>query len=127
MSNEVNNPYKIEEELTSMIKDVKEYNNNNGVLYSRILSKEQFTEFMKGKYEYLYKSSEGLFTKCLANEFRDKRNLKRIEEMLHHLKRIYNGSVSREAVDQQLGAKYAKEYVDPLVNKMDADKKIEFK
>ena len=54
-------------------------------------------------------------------------NLKRIEEMLYHLKRIYNGSVSREAVDQQLGAKYAKEYVDPLVNKMDADKKIEFK
>lgn len=126
MSTEVNNPYIIEEQLISMIKDVKQYI-QNGVLDNKILSKEQFSEFMKSKYEYLYKSSEGLFTKCLNNEFRDKRNLTRIQEMLHHLKRIYNGKVSRETVDQQLGAKYAKEYVDPLVSKMDADKKIEFK
>jgi hypoxanthine phosphoribosyltransferase len=117
MSNEVNNPYKIESELTEMIKDVKQYYHNNSVWEQSILPAEKFEDLMKSKYEYLYKSSEGLFTKCLKNEFREKRNLTRIEEMLKHLKNIYNGRVNRETVDKQLGAKYAKEYVEPLINK----------
>lgn len=120
MTEEVNNPYIIEEQLTSMIKDVKQYHHNNGVWCARILAPAQFKEIMAGKYEYLYKSSEGLFTKCLNNDFREKRNLARIQEMLTHLKNIYNGKVKRETVDKHLGAKYAKEYVDPLVNKLDS-------
>jgi hypothetical protein len=118
MSNEVNNPYIIEEQLTLMIKDVKDYHNSNGIVEKRIMPIERFTELMKTKYEYLYNSSEGLFNKCLSNELREKRNFSRIEEMLKHLKNIYNGNVSRETVDKQLGAKYAKEYVEPLVNNL---------
>jgi hypothetical protein len=117
MSKEINNPYQIETELFSMIKDVKQYNHNNGVWEKSIIPNEKFAYLMKSKYEYLYKSSEGLFAKCLNNDFREKRNLVRIEEMLKHLKNIYNGNIDRDTVDKQLGAKYAKEYVEPLINK----------
>jgi hypothetical protein len=123
MAMEVNNPYKIEDELMKMIKDVKKYYHNNGVWEQVILPQEKFADLMKSKYEYLYKSSEGLFTKCLRNEFREKRNLARIEEMLKHLKNIYTGRIDRESVDKHLGAKYAKEYVDPLVNNLNEEKK----
>jgi hypothetical protein len=123
MSDTVNNPYQIESELVSMIKDVKLYYHNRGVWEQTIMPPEKFAEIMKGKYAYLFKSSEGLFNKCLSNEFREKQNLVRIEEMLKHLKNIYNGRVKRETVDKQLGAKYAKEYVDPLVNKLNSEKK----
>lgn len=119
----VNNPYQIESELLDMIKDVKQYYHQGKVWESKILSVEQFKQVMINKYEYLSKSSEGLFMKCLANEFREKQNLVRIQEMLHHLKNIYNGKVKQEAVDRHIGAKYAKEYVDPLINKLDSDKK----
>ena len=122
-STEVNNPYLIEEELHGMIKEVRDYNINQGVCNGRIIPADVFKKRMETSYEYLFKSSPGLFDKCLANEFRNKQNVKRIEEMLHHLKNIYNGKVKKEAVDQHLGSKYAKEYVDPLVNKLDSSTK----
>ena len=119
-SNGVNNPYKIEEDLKSMIKDVSLYHINQGVVNGVIVPVNVFKKDMEEKYNYLYSASKGLFDKCLLNEFHNnKQNLKKIEEMLKHLKSIYNGHVSRDAVDKKLGAKYAREYVDPLVKNLD--------
>ena len=120
---DINNPYLIEEELMNMIKDVKLYYHQSHVWESKILSIDQFKHIMKEKYSYLAKSSEGLFMKCLSNQLRETQNLIRVQEMLHHLKNIYDGKVKQDVVDRHIGAKYAKEYVDPLVNKLDKEKK----
>lgn len=122
-SPDVNNPYTIEKELNGMIKEVNQYHVNQGVVNGSIIPVNVFKKQMEEKYNYLYKTSKGLFDKCLMNDFKDKRNLKRINEMIAHLKNIYNGKVSRDNVDRQLGAKYAREYVDPLVKNLDKNKK----
>jgi hypothetical protein len=112
----VNNPYIIEKELKAMIKDVKSYYHTGGVYEKLILTQDLFKNKMEKKYKYLNESSIGLFNKCLINSFRDNANLIKINEMINHLKNIYNGHIDRETVDKELGKQYAKEYVDPLVS-----------
>lgn len=121
MSSNIINPYKIEKELYNMISDVKIYNNyiNYYKQYNikgDIISFNEFKNLMINKYNYLY-NSEALFNKCLGNEFINEKNLEKIDEMLMNLKNIYNGKKKKEDVDKDLGAKYAKEYIDPLIKK----------
>lgn len=116
---DVNNPYLIEEQLNNMKVEVRSYYVKNGIIDNKIIPNDVFRNRMEGKYEYLFKASPGLFDKCYAGELHDKQNMKRINEMLYHLKNIYNGKVNKDAVDKHLGEKYAKEYVAPLVDKLD--------
>jgi len=121
-SSDVNNPYLIETELLEMKVEVHAYYVNNRIVKKTIMPLEVFRKRMEEKYEYLLKASPGLFEKCFTDELHDKKNMKRVEEMLYHLKNIYGGKVSKDAVDKHLGEKYAKEYVDPLVNKLNNTK-----
>ena len=116
----MNDPYKVETELISLLKDRNRWRTGQGF---KTLNAKQFQEQMKETYNYLFTTSETLFKSSFDGMFDTPAGRDRIKHMLKLMKDIYDGKKKQEDVDKQLGRELAKEYVNPIVDKLDKDKK----
>lgn len=116
----MNDPYKVEYELISLLKDRNRW--RTGQCF-KDLNPEKFQEKMKDTYKYLYETSETLFKGSFEGMFDTPAGRDRIKQMLILMKDIYDGKKKQEDVDKQLGKELANEYVNPIVDKLDKDKK----
>ena len=116
----MNDPYKIEKELVSLLKDRNRWRTGQGF---KDLNPKQFQDQMKETYKYLHDTSETLFKGSFDGMFDTPAGRDRIKHMLKLMKDIYDGKKKQEDVDKQLGRELADEYVNPIVDKLEKDKK----
>tara|TARA_Y100000389_G_C17385266_1_gene476647 strand:+ start:173 stop:523 length:351 start_codon:yes stop_codon:yes gene_type:complete len=116
----MNDPYKIEVDMVSLLKDRNCWRTGQGF---KDLNPKQFQEKMKETYKYLYDTSETLFKGSFDGMFDTPVGRTRIKHMLSLMKEIYDGKKKQEDVDKQLGKELADEYVNPIVDKLEKDKK----
>jgi hypothetical protein len=96
------------------VKDFKKERHNWKMgLEHKSLNETEFTAEMKIKYAYLLKSSETLF-KSVMNGTLDDTNYHYILNMLIQ---VNENKMSMETASVQVGEKYFKQYVEPLVEK----------
>lgn len=115
----MNNPYKIEIELVSLLKNRNEWRTGQGF---KDLNPQQFKDKMKETYSYLYETSETMFKSALDGMFDTHAGMKRIQYMIKLMKDIYEGNKKQDDVDKQLGKELAEEYVNPIIDKLEKDK-----
>lgn len=112
----MNNPYKVEEELLSLLKDRNKWRLAHDF---RQYNTDEFLEKMQLDYNYLYTTSETLFKSAFDGMFDTPAGRDRIKHMLTLMKDIYNGNRKQDDVDKLLGNELAEEYVNPIINKLE--------
>lgn len=78
----------------------------------RDMNREEFSEAMKSKYEYLQTNSNTLFERCLLGDL----NLQQLEYMLTMIERV-NGGADYHSTSVEVGQKLVDVYVKPMLDK----------
>ena len=115
----MNNPYKIEVELISLLKDRTRWRTGQDF---KDLNPTKFQETMKITYKYLYETSPSLFKGSFDGMFDTPVGRDHIKHMIKLMKDIYDGKKIQEDVDKQLGKELADEYIKPIIDKLEKDK-----
>ena len=93
----MNDPYKIEKELVSLLKDRNRWRTGQGF---KNLNPKQFQDQMKETYKYLHDTSETLFKGSFDGMFDTPAGRDRIKHMLKLMKDIYDGKKNQEDVQR---------------------------
>lgn len=124
MSNQadkMSNPYVVEEQILKLLKDRLNWlTNDDDELTGMSLS--DFEAEMKTRYKRLMDSSETLFKKALAGDFDQPQNVNKLLEMLAMMKKVYHNKIDKYQADVAMGQRYANEYLNPLMSKLNKDK-----
>lgn len=76
------------------------------------LDREQFTEVMKTKYEYLFTNSKTLFERCMQGDL----NIQQLDYMLNMIERV-NAGADYHSTSVEVGQKLVDVYVKPMLDK----------
>lgn len=77
-----------------------------------------FTEAMRKEFTYLDENAQSIFIKVINNDIQ----MEILKEMLDSLKKLRNGA-NKDAVEKELGKKLGDRYVQPLVDKLEEEKR----
>ncbi len=98
---------KIKTEVYSLCDDTKNWLLNRDY---KSLNKDEFTERMKFKYEYLYSNSSTLFERCILGDL----NTQQLEFMLQMIEKV-NGGADYHTTSTEVGQRLVDVYVMPLI------------
>ncbi len=115
----MSDPYIIEVQIHSMLKDRREW--IQGKKYAT-LNREAFNKKMESVYSYLHTASSTLYNKTLTGELDNPRNLAQLNHMLTMLKEVHDGKRTQEAADHKFGLEQHNKYVKPVIDKLDSKK-----
>ena len=121
-NNNISNPYIVEEQILKLLKDRLNWLTNETDEFNG-MSLNDFENEMKTRYKRLMDSSETLFKKALAGDFDQPQNVNKLIEMLAMMKKVYHNKIDKYQADVQMGQRYANEYLNPLMDKLNKDKK----
>lgn len=85
-------------------------------------SEKEFREVMESKFPDFSKSKKILFEKCINGDFTQPQEMSKLMYMLDKMKAIQAQETNFEDASKEVGQKFADEYVQPLVDKLDAKK-----
>ncbi len=102
------NPEQIQEEVLGLMSDMRTWISKREITK---ITKEQFSEEMKTKYEYLHTNSSTLFDRCIAGDL----NMEQFTYMISMLKKLNTGKDYQE-VSKEVGQKLVDVYVKPMLN-----------
>ena len=89
------------------------------------LSKNDFIKIMMKDFEELYHFAPTLFEKCCVGDFEKEDEFNKLVYMLEMVKVIENKEDTYENVNKRVGEKFAEEYVNPIVEKLEEKRKKE--
>ena len=102
------NPEQIRQEVLAIMADTRFWHSQREF---KGLTKEQFIDQMKIKYEYLHTNSSTLFERCIAGDI----NMSQFNYMLSMLEKVKAGK-DYEQVSVEVGQKLVDVYVKPMLN-----------
>ena len=102
------NPSQINEEVLNLMSDTRIWHSQRDF---KGLSREEFIDKMKIKYNYLHTNSSTLFDRCIAGDL----NMDQFNYMINMLKKINEGKDYKQA-STEVGQKLVDIYVSPLLN-----------
>jgi len=102
------NPEQIRQEVLAIMADTRLWHSQREF---KGLTKEQFIDQMKLKYEYLHSNSSTLFERCIAGDI----NMSQFNYMLSMLEKVKAGK-DYEQVSVEVGQKLVDVYVKPMLN-----------
>ena len=108
------NPDKIELEVKNMSIDRHKW--KMGIDFRDYNSKE-FTKLMETRYAYLKESSKTLF----KNVLEDSVVQEKLDYLLKMLRLVYNNEKTPDEADKEVGGKFSKEFINPLIEKANKD------
>ena len=82
-------------------------------------SVEEFSVHMETECDYLFKNALSLFKMCVEGTL----DIRKLDQMLTLMRQVQSGQQNKETADKIVGKKLADVYVQPLVDKLDAEKK----
>lgn len=82
-------------------------------------NKEDFTKRMETKYNYLFTSSSTMFKNLIED---DKFDMDKLEYMINLMRSMKDKKKTFESASQEVGKRFADEYIQPLVDKLDKEK-----
>ena len=85
-------------------------------------SEKEFREVMESKFPDFSKSKKILFEKCINGDFTQHQEMSKLMYMLDKMKQIQAQQTNFEDASKEVGQKFADEYVQPLVDRLDAKK-----
>ena len=107
------NPGRVNYEAFKLITEKKK---PNGVFKKKI---EQWKSWCDENAPYLKEKVPTLFNMIVEKEC----DIDKLNYMLHMYSQVYNGQKSQENAEKEVGQRFANEYVKPLVDKLENDKK----
>jgi len=105
----MSNPEQIRKEVLELMSDTRIWHSQREF---KGLTKEQFTDQMKIKYEYLYANSSTLFERCIMGDL----NMNQFNYMISMLEKVNSGKSDYQSVSTEVGQKLVDVYVKPLLN-----------
>lgn len=83
--------------------------------------KQKFVNEMKDKFEELYFKTPTIFEKCCNGDFENESEFDKLEYMLDMTRKIRQNSSkdNYDNITKIVGEKFADEYINPLVDKME--------
>ena len=103
----MSNPTQIKDEVLGLMSDTRVWIAKREITH---ITKEQFTEKMKLKYEYLYTNSSTLFERCVVGDL----NMEQFNYIISMLEKV-NAGKDYQKVSQEVGQKLVDIYVNPLI------------
>ena len=103
----MSNPTQIKDEVLGLMSDTRVWIAKREITH---ITKEQFTEKMKLKYEYLYTNSSTLFERCVVGDL----NMEQFNYIISMLEKV-NAGKDYQKVSQEVGQKLVDIYVKPLI------------
>ena len=100
---------KIKSEVLDLSKETHKWQMQNGEY--RSMTKENFIEIMKNKYNYLHTNSATLFQRCVMGDL----NMEQFNYILSMLDKVNDGK-DYQAASQEVGQKFVDIYVKPLID-----------
>lgn len=90
------------------------------------LSNKKYTDLNRNKFELLMQSKEGylyeecptLFKQCMEGSM----EMDKLKYMLNMMEKVNKNESSYENVTKAVGERFAEEYINPLVKKLDKEK-----
>ena len=104
----MSNPTQINDEVLSLMTDTRMWIAKREITH---ITKEQFVEEMKSKYDYLYTNSSTLFERCIEGDL----NMEQFKYMISMLEKV-NAGKDYQKVSQEVGQKLVDVYVKPLIS-----------
>lgn len=105
----MSNPEQIRKEVLELMSDTRIWHSQREF---KGLTKEQFGDQMKIKYEYLYTNSSTLFERCIMGDL----NMNQFNYMISMLEKVNSGKSDYKSVSTEVGQKLVDVYVKPLLN-----------
>ena len=100
---------KIRSEAKKLTNDARNW---HGKVLDTHLNKEEFTESMKTKYQYLFTNSSTLFNRCIEGDL----NITHLNYMLGMIERVNSGA-DYHNTSVEVGQKLVDIYVKPMLDK----------
>jgi hypothetical protein len=91
----------------------------------RGFNKPQFIKQMMIDFENLYSFCPTLFEKCCEGDFEQEDEFDKLVYMLDMMRKIENKEDTFENVNKSVGKKFADEYINPIVDKLEEKRKKE--
>jgi len=104
----MSNPTQIRDEVLGLTSDTRLWVSKREITK---ITKEQFTEEMKSKYNYLYSNSSTLFERCIVGDL----NMEQFNYMIAMLEKVNSGK-DYQKISQEVGQKLVDVYVKPLIS-----------
>ena len=104
----MSNPTQIRSEVLGLMSDARLWVSKREITK---ITKEQFTEEMKNKYDYLFTNSSTLFERCIVGDL----NMEQFNYMISMLEKV-NAGKDYQKVSQEVGQKLVDVYVKPMLN-----------
>jgi hypothetical protein len=82
-------------------------------------NKEDFTKRMQTKYNYIFTSSSTMFKNLIEDDMFD---MNKLEYMINLMRSMKDKKKTFETASQEVGKRFADEYIQPLVDKLDKEK-----
>ena len=110
------NPDLVEKNVKELLS--KRDNWEKGKLYQGC-SIEEFSVHMETEHEYIFKNALTLFKMCIEGNL----DMHKLTQMLSLMRQVQSGKQQKETADKIVGKKLADVYVQPLVDKLEKEKK----
>ena len=107
------------EDVINLIEDREKWINKEKYKTS---NKKQFYSLMTEKYKELYTKTPTLFEKSCNGGFEKEEDIQKLEYMIEMSKKIQKDPSSFDNVNKEIGKKFADEYVNPIVEKLNKEK-----
>jgi len=91
----------------------------------RGFNKNDFIRQMMRDFENLYSFCPTLFEKCCEGDFEQEDEFNKLVYMLEMMRKIENKEDTFENVNKKVGEKFAEEYINPIVDKLEEKRKRE--
>jgi hypothetical protein len=101
--------HKIKSEVEGLTSDTRKWLSKREFID---LTKEQFVDFMKTRYQYLFTNSSTLFEQCMKGEL----NMIQLEYMLNKIEKV-NAGADYHSTSVEVGQKLVDVYVKPMLDK----------
>jgi len=82
-------------------------------------NKEDFTKRMQTKYNYIFTSSSTMFKNLIEDDMFD---MNKLEYMINMMRSMKDKKKTFESASQEVGKRFADEYIQPLVDNLDKQK-----
>ena len=82
-------------------------------------NKDDFTKRMETKYNYIFTSSRTMFKNLIED---DKFDMGKLRYMINLMRSMKEKTKSFETASEEVGKRFADEYIQPLVDKLDREK-----
>lgn len=86
-----------------------------------IQEKEHFKKNMRHKFRYIANNSETLFDKALRGDFAKDEEIAKLEYLFDKMNSIKSGRQSKDEAEKDIGQKFAEEYVQPVIDRLDTN------